>query len=191
MVTLQEIQATNSINSLRNIRRTDGYISLAYKLYDILVSNQYGIKMDFDVFMPKFQMNLQRPYVWTIEQQRELIWSMLYERSIPPVVIVNHENKDGSHTYQVIDGKQRLMTIKRFMENKFPIILNGSEVYYSDLEQNAARRIYLGNILMECWYSYYDEPITDEEKIIIFNFYNFAGTPQEISHKHKLLSIIH
>lgn len=190
MISLQEIQATNSIKSLRNIHRSNGYISFGINLYKLFVTNLYDIKMDFDVQMPKYQMNLQRPYVWTIEQQRELILSMLYERSIPPVVIINHENKDGSRTYQVIDGKQRLMTIKRFMENEFPIILNGFEVYYSDLEHDAARKIFSANILMECWYSYYDEPITDEEKIIIFNFYNFAGTPQEISHKQKLLNII-
>lgn len=33
----------------------------------------------------------------------------------------------------------------------------------------------------------YDDPVTDDEMIIIFNFYNFTGTPQEESHRNKLL----
>lgn len=147
--------------------------------------------MDFDVYLPKYKMNLQRPYVWNLQQQQELIWSILYERAIPPIVIISHENEDGSHTFQVIDGKQRLMTIKRFMENRFPIVFNGSEVYYKDLDSYAVHLLNnRSSFLMECWYSYYDSPITDDEKIIIFNYYNFAGTPQEVSHKQTLQNIV-
>lgn len=150
--------------------------------YHLLVTHKYGDSVDFDVFLPTKGFNLQRPYVWTIQQQEEFIWSCLLVRSIPPIVLIIHEWK----LYQVIDGKQRLMTLQRFMMNEFPIHLNGGEFFYKDLEFALQHSINQVPMVYTTYYSYEDEPITDDEKIIIFNFYNFAGTPQEESHRIKL-----
>ena len=40
------------------------------------------------------------------------------------------------------------------------------------------------------YYSYEDSPVDDDMKIILFNFYNFSGTPQAEEHKNKLQSLI-
>ena len=40
------------------------------------------------------------------------------------------------------------------------------------------------------YYSYPDNRITDDEKIQIFNFYNFTGTPQAEEHKIKLQGLL-
>lgn len=191
MVTLKQLQSKNSIKSLRRIRRNEG-LSFAYSLYDFLVSQKYGDEVDFEVYLPTKGIGLQRPYVWTTQQQEEFIWSIIYERSIPPVVFINHETSERKRSTNkqilyVIDGKQRLMTLKRFMMNEFPIHFNGKEVYWKDMDEMCQYCISHVDIRFTEWYSYYDDPITDDEKIIIFNFYNFAGTPQEESHREKLI----
>jgi hypothetical protein len=40
------------------------------------------------------------------------------------------------------------------------------------------------------YYTYEDIPASDELKIKLFNFYNFAGTPQTDEHKKKLQSLL-
>lgn len=82
------------------------------------------------------------------------------------------------------------MTLQRFMKNEFPIHFNGIEYFYKDLEPRVKYSIDNAPIRYISYYSYDDEPITDDEKIIIFNFYNFTGTPQEESHKNKLLNAL-
>ena len=52
--------------------------------------------IDFDVFLPSRGMNLQRGYVWSIEQKRELIWSILLNRHIPRMALVNVMGADNS-----------------------------------------------------------------------------------------------
>ena len=96
----------------------------------------------------------------------------------------------GQTTMMVIDGKQRLTTIFRFIDNEFPIIVDGEEVYFKDLDTMAQNRLNSYSINVQIYYSYSDDPITDDEKIIIFNHYNFAGTPQEEEHKNKLYGFL-
>lgn len=194
MITLKDIEKTNDVNSLRRISKQDG-LSFGFPLYKLLVENTYNIEVDFDVYLKTKGFNLQRPYVWTEHQQEEFIWSMLYGRYIPPVTFVCCDIDDGSklgkQIYKVIDGKQRLMTIKRYMTNKFPIYLDGQKVYWDDLDDSAKYQINNRCKLMySIYHSYEDSPITDNELIIIFNFYNFTGTPQEENHKNKLLKAL-
>ena len=112
---------------------------------------------------------------------------MILGRAIPPVVVISHEFKK----FEVIDGKQRILTIKRFLNNEFPIIIDGEEVFYKDLGDDVKYQISARNSLEgEIYYSYDDERITDEQKIALFNFYNFAGTPQEEDHREKLLNAL-
>lgn len=40
---------------------------------------------------------------------------------------------DQNYTYEVIDGKQRLITIKMFLNNEIPLITEGKKVFYSNL----------------------------------------------------------
>jgi len=182
MLTLNEVKKINGINSLMRISKNKG-LSLN-SFYSLLVSSKYREIVDFDVYLPTKGFNLQRPYVWTIQQQEEFIWSCLLGRSIPDIVFIQHEWK----LYQVIDGKQRLMTLKRYMTNEFPIHHNGYEYFYRDLDNSLQYMLDNAPIRYTSYYSYDDDPITDNEKIIIFNFYNFAGTPQDESHRKKLLN---
>jgi len=62
---------------------------------------------------PEFQRNA----VWKIEQERELIESVLM--GIPIPIIYVFEDKDGKK--QVVDGRQRIHAIVRYLDNAFAL----------------------------------------------------------------------
>ena len=143
--------------------------------------------IDYDVYLPTKGMNLQRDFVWTIEQKRELIFSMLIGRHIPHCAMVSKviPNSD-TDILQIIDGKQRLSTMIDFYENKFTILLEDNEYYFKDLPEDYQLTISNHNIKYYIVYEPYNEPMTDKQKIDWFKFINFAGTPQEAEHLNKL-----
>lgn len=62
----------------------------------------------------------QRNYVWDIEKQTFFIESILLGTEIPPLILY----KSGVST-EVIDGRQRFETLKRFKENDFSLNSKG------------------------------------------------------------------
>ena len=134
-------------------------------------------KWDFDVYLPSKKMNLQRPLVWTLDQKRSLIESVLIRRSIPPISVV----QTLDDTYQVIDGKQRLSAFIEYVQGGFDFC----GYHCDDLPKD-----YLGQIKRHFVCAYrlceYDTPITDAEKVEWFNWINFAGTPQDVEHMERL-----
>jgi hypothetical protein len=62
---------------------------------------------------PKYQ----RKSVWGTEQQSLLIDSILKNIPIPPVFLRESINKKGITSFEVIDGKQRLTSIFKFIDN--------------------------------------------------------------------------
>ena len=99
----------------------------------------------------------------------------------------------GEQIYYIIDGKQRLTTIHKFMNNEFPVEIGSEKYFYKDFDDELKtyfdRNLDYG-IEAIFYYSYPDNPITDDEKIQIFNFYNFTGTPQAEEHKIKLQNLL-
>lgn len=184
MYTLKRLRENNKFFELRRIQKNQG-LSFATDLYSLLIKGKYGYVFDFDVYLPTKGENLQRPFVWSLRQQEELIWSLIFERNVPSITFVNHEYK----LWQVLDGKQRLTTIKRFMEGMFPIHVEGKEVFWDSLDKELKHLISSPRILYDVYYSYADDPVTDDEKIIIFNQINFSGTPQQEGHIKHLLSL--
>ncbi len=146
-------------------------------------------KIDFDVWLPSKGMNLQRDYVWTVEQKRELMWSVLMNRYIPRMAMVNiiSDMIDLDGTYQVIDGKQRLSAMIDFIKGKYDLIIDEKSYYFKDLPKDYQRVIegymfpyYIVN-------EDYGNQITDDDKIAWFRYINFAGTPQDAEHLKSLL----
>jgi len=141
-------------------------------------------KIDFEVYLPALKCNLQRPFVWTAQQEEELILSMLIGRTIQPLAFICRYNE----TLEVIDGKQRLNAMLRFYENRFSIELFGEYYFFTELPPEFMRAIrdfpvrhYVANEG--------SEPLSDEFKRDWFFFINFAGTPQEQAHFEKLKGI--
>ena len=61
--------------------------------------------------MPDFQ----RKYIWKLEQQSLFIESILLNFPLPPLYI----NKDAKGKYIIVDGRQRITTLRRFLKNEF------------------------------------------------------------------------
>lgn len=148
---------------------------------DLCIAQGKGVlrhQFDFDVYLPSKGMNLQRPLVWSIEQKRSLIESVIIRRSIPPISVV----LTVDDVYQVIDGKQRLSAFIDFIQGRFDFC-----GYYCDDLPND----YLGQIKRHfitayrlCEYSTLE--VSDDDKIEWFQWINFAGTPQDMEHMAKL-----
>lgn len=159
-------------------------LSIGYPLKDFLtVGNKYGIEIDTDVYLSTYKMNLQRKFCWNLQKQREFIIAMLMEMDLGIIVAVVREYKK----YQIIDGKQRLTTIKRFMDGQFAINIRGEEYFFEDLDAEAQHLINAAHTMrIQIYYEYDNNLITDEQKIIIFNKYNFMGEEQTEKHKAEI-----
>ncbi len=145
-------------------------------------------KYDFEIYLPKYGVNLQRPYVWEGYQQSEYIISILQERPLENVIAIQHESNEGKITMQIVDGKQRLTTIQKFLLGEIPVTINNKKVWWDDFDEDAKRyfKSRLSHITAVVYYTYEDDNLTDDDKIRLFNFYNFAGTPQTEEHKNML-----
>ena len=128
--------------------------------------------------------DFQRSYVWKTKQQIRLIESILLGIPLPAFYF----NQDKNGAQQVIDGVQRLTTIKRFMSDQLELKeeyleylgpLKGSK--FSTLDTATKRRFYNTMIV-----AHVIEPQTpDDVKYDIFNRVNTGGSPltaQEIRH---------
>ena len=143
---------------------------------------------DFDVYLPTMKMNLQRPLVWTDEQKQAFVIAVLQGKNFPPVSINFRRDID---VCEVIDGKQRLSTLYSYFNNEFPIVIDGVEYYYKDLDKDLDYKFRTTSIQA---FVHYDRPgethLTDEQKIAWFLYVNATGTPQQDEYISKLKDII-
>lgn len=128
--------------------------------------------------------DFQRSYVWKTKQQIRLIESILLGIPLPAFYF----NQDKNGAQQVIDGVQRLTTIKRFMSDQLELKEKYLEYLsplkdskFSTLDTATKRRFYNTMIV-----AHVIEPQTpDDVKYDIFNRVNTGGSPlnpQEIRH---------
>lgn len=167
-------------------------IRASFDLYPQECSSQIKyfkmLDIDWNIYLPTRKRNLQRDYVWTIEQKRELIWSIFIGRHIPHCAVINSINKENENKdlYLIIDGKQRLSTIFDFIDNKFTVEIEGKEYLFSELPEDYQKAItyyhFRYYVVNEPW----DTRITDDQKVAWFKFINFAGTPQDAAHLNGL-----
>ncbi|PVI06006.1 hypothetical protein DM02DRAFT_667992 [Periconia macrospinosa] len=75
----------------------------------------------------------QREVVWTADRMSGLIESLMENYYIPPIILnrqaMNTEN-ESKPRYVCIDGKQRLSSIKRFVEGVIPITDKRGDAWY-------------------------------------------------------------
>lgn len=197
MSLLEEIKRCNNLHRIPKEIHVNKGVLLDFRLVDALENPdpERDRVYDFDVYLETYGINLQRPYVWELFQQREFIMSILLEKPIDSLVIVqdlkDYKNR-GNEVNLVIDGKQRLMTIQKFVHNEFSVVVNGRELYWKDFDDET--RMYFKSranyLTANVYYSYPDCKVTDEMLVILFNYYNFAGTPQTEKHKEELQSLI-
>ena len=82
--------------------------------YDLVVSSLLDqIEAEDIVLRPSFQ----RGYVWPNKMASKLIESIVLNVPIPPCFLAQNEE----YELDVVDGQQRLETIRRFVKNEFPL----------------------------------------------------------------------
>lgn len=144
---------------------------------NMIFNPKYNYQIDYDIKLSNGK-NLQRDFVWTIFQKRELIKSILKGIEIPNFAFVIYEH----YLLRVVDGKQRLKAIEEFYNGKFGIIVDDIEYFIDDLDDNAKSRIITTTINVNPIYEYSDTKLSDNQLIAWFEMINFAGTPQDIEH---------
>ncbi|WP_313407050.1 DUF262 domain-containing protein [Stutzerimonas kunmingensis] len=74
----------------------------------------------------------QRKLVWTTDEKRKLIDSILQGYPIPLILLATNIDEEGTKTYEIIDGMQRLNAVFSYIENIF-----SSNGKYFNVEQLA------------------------------------------------------
>jgi hypothetical protein len=113
--------------------------------YDFSVSTLVAMMDKSEVVIPEYQ----RRYVWTDRQASRLIESLIIQCPIPVIYL----NQEKDETFAVIDGNQRLNSLKRFLEDTYTLVgltsypeLSGLK--YSQLDKRFQRHI--SNRVLRC-----------------------------------------
>ena len=147
-----------------------------------------------------FDHIVQRSYVWERSRKTGLIESMILGYPVPPVFakrVDDGTGKRGGNVYHIMDGKQRLSTVKEFLNDEFaltelpPVIYMDEELgeecetditdmKFSELPESLQN--YLHTVTFNV--TYFDN-LTKEEERELFKRLN-AGKP--LSTKSRLLA---
>lgn len=129
----------------------------------------------------------QRDYVWSVEDEQLFIESIYNGLDCGKIVIRKHDwsylekcvvngNTEGLAFKDIVDGKQRIHTLKRFLNDEFKD-LHGC--YYSDLSKQAMHQFDNSTSLT---YLRLTEDATDKDVIETFLMVNFSGKPMSKEH---------
>ena len=147
-----------------------------------------------------FDHIVQRSYVWESSRKSALIESMIIGYPVPPIFAKRNDDgtgKRGGNIYYIMDGKQRLSTVKEYLNDEFALTtLN--PITYKDIETEEDVTVDISDkkyselpeavqdILKDTTFSiiYFDNLSEDEEREL-FKRLN-AGKP--LSAKSKLLA---
>lgn len=168
---------------LKNIKfdSTNHHLGYLFRYYEL----------DFDIYLEKYDTNLQRPFVWNLEQSQAFIQSLVLGRYIPPFIVC-YGNLDEDKKLYVIDGKQRLVSIMKYLNNEYPVTFGSyGSFYFKDLNKDEKLRITHKSPVFKTAYpmSGDDWKLTDDEFIELFKFFNFGGTPQDKNHINMLVDL--
>ncbi|QDE38025.1 DUF262 domain-containing protein [Luteibacter pinisoli] len=130
-------EAILSIPPERRVLRTEQY--------DFSVSTLVAMMDKKEVTVPNFQ----RRYVWSDRQASRLVESLIIQCPIPVIYL----NQERDETFSVIDGNQRLNSLKRFLADEFALTgmtsypeLSG--LYCSQLDKRIFRHV--NNRVLRC-----------------------------------------
>ena len=134
-------------------------------------------------------LNLEPPYqrrsVWTQSFKDYFIDTLLLQYPAPTIFLYEEISNDGVTKYNVVDGKQRLITIFEFYENKFPvsetaIISENRGSFFNDLSSDVKTNFWS--------YSFSVEYLPTKDETIINNIFDRINknvaklTSQELRH---------
>lgn len=136
----------------------------------------------------------QRAFCWDIEQERSLIDSIYNNISVGSILVrrrdweelakISSNGETELFFRDIVDGKQRLNTIRRFVNNKFS---DSHGNFYSDLSDNAQYRFLNSQLL-----GYSEMSSFSKDKDVLYQFLktNFTGVPQSKEHIEYVQNLI-
>lgn len=117
----------------------------------------------------------QRGNVWTMDDKLKLINSVFLNVDIGKFVFIQLPYKDNSPSYEVLDGKQRIIALTEFYESRFKF----EGKYYDDLcirDQNHFERYHVSVATVK------NEEVKLSDKYRYFLRLNMGGKPQDPEH---------
>lgn len=171
---VMNIEEKFSISQLKVIRT-----SMDFTLHHLKQSLEEG---DYINASPKYQ----RRHRWDIKKRSQLIESFLMNIPVPPIFLYENDYNQ----YEIMDGRQRIDTLRSFMNNEFS--LRGLEFWneldgkrYKDLplliQRGLARRTINAVVLLAETNAYSDDDV--DIRKILFKRLNTGGVqlnPQEL-----------
>lgn len=159
------------------------YISDKIKSQNIYISEFIKDKsisnIDFEVYLDSNSINLQTKFSWGIPKRKSLIKSIFIGRDIGSIAIIKkREGFEMYDTFQVVDGKERLLSIIYYTNNVFPVNLKGKCYYYKDLAESLKLAIDEYSINIKHISNY--PLMTEEEKI---KWYIHLNYPKNKTHE--------
>lgn len=134
-----------------------------------------------------FDTKYQRSYVWTQREQQNFFKSILSGYPVGHISLEEIPYHYGSeYTYEVVDGKQRLTTLKMFFNGDIPIYIEGHKVFYQELSRQDQRK-FKSHVIPAIIISRLDN---EKDKLQFFYDINFSGVPQSEKHKIKIEEMI-
>lgn len=124
-----------------------------------------------------FEHIIQRSYCWEKARKSALIESMIIGYPIPPVFAKRMEDgtgKRGSNIYYIMDGKQRLSTVKEFLNDEFALT-DIEPVTYFDADEDKEVEINISG----CKFSELPDGLKDLLNTATFNITYFDNLTKE------------
>ena len=156
------------------------------KLHEIAIKDLYDGYIDSGesgVFAFDEKLSVRPPYqrelVYTEKLQAAVINSIMKDFPINVMYwMIADKDEDGEPSkFELLDGQQRTLSICRYIDGDFPVKVNGSPKFYSNLTPEEKKQINNYKLLV-----YFCEG-TDAERLEWFKTINIAGvelTDQEI-----------
>ena len=96
---------------------------------DEITSDVENMLNEFSVGTYDFNTIYQRDLVWSTEKKQEFVKKLLIGDVDLCPTFITAPYKKSKREYEVLDGKQRMMSVIQFVQNQFPV----ERLYYKDL----------------------------------------------------------
>ena len=132
----------------------------------------------------EFQRN---PSIWPTQAKVYLIDTILRDRPMPKIYLRTQTNVETMRNYrEIVDGQQRLMAIRAFASDEFPLRLRDGDLKhldgkrYSELDDETRRTFLTYLVSVEQLMNAPDSVVFDVFQRL--NTYNYNLSPQELRH---------
>lgn len=159
------------------------------KEHQVRSINGLFFTVDESLECTNYAPSYQRNYVWDDEKATYFIESIFLGTEVPPIILFKSEDDDGVNNYEVIDGRQRYETIKRFISNELKLKKSGLQRLgdisdfvgntFSSLSERY-QNLFKDTTIRTIVYSFITDHSSEEEEIVkreIFQRYNSGITP--------------